>query len=169
VKKLLFAVTCVVLVACQRSPRQVADKVMIDFGIKDKPEGYVSGADQVYQQLEGIGAGELKRLNLEQRQGTIKFQDDGLRGMYYKEVKIYEQAYPLEAAPVSRGPEGTRGYNAYIDYSYRIYQSARKPTRAEALAESADIPTDIEGRETYRYTFSGGGTWDGNKGQRTRR
>ena len=40
-----------------------------------------------------------------------------------------------------------------------------KPTRTEAQAESATVPNGEEGRETYRYKFNSGGTWDGGKGE----
>ena len=168
-KKLIMILLCLGLAACQRTPNQVFDKVLTDFGVREQPEGYVSGSDQVFQNLDVVGNTELKRLNLEERQGEIKFQEDGIRGMYYKEVKVYEAYYPIDAQPISRSVEGTRGYNGYIEYAYRVYQSPRRNSRVEAAAESANIPTDIQGRESYRYSFNASGAWNGGKGERTRR
>lgn len=62
-----------------------------------------------------------------------------------------------------------RGEHGFIQYEYRIYQGPRKDSRTEAAAETATLPTDETGRETYRYTFSGSGGWNGGKGQRARR
>jgi len=50
-----------------------------------------------------------------------------------------------------------------------VYQSPKKSNRAAAAAESATIPTDIEGRESYRYGFGSGGVWDGREGERVRK
>ena len=92
-----------------------------------------------------------------------------MRGRYYKEVKVYESYFPLDAEAVNTGSQTERGYQGYIEYRYRIYQSARKPTRAEAMAATADIPTDEEGRETYRYRFNSSGVWTGGEGEPSRR
>ena len=163
---LLIACLCLCPLGCQRGPDQVVDKVLTDFGIREPDEGYVSGAQRVFERLDVVGKTELKRLNQQQRHGTIKYQDEDLHGKYYKEVKVYENYYPLDAVPASRA--GERGFTGYIEYSYRVHQSARKSTRAEAMAESASIPTGEEGRETYRYHFSAGGTWDGQEGEKSR-
>ncbi len=160
---------CLTLAACQRSPKEVADKVLGDFGLRERPEGYVSGTEKVMVELEKVGASEIKRLNAEQSKSNVKFQSDGLRGMYYKEVKIYESYYPLDASSARRDSSGERGFHGYVEFTYRIYQSERRPTRTEALAESATIPTDETGREVYRYVFDGGGVWNGGRGQRIRR
>ena len=140
-----------------------------DFGIKERPEGYESGADKVYARLNEVGQSEMKRLNLEQRHGEVKFDDKGdLHGKYYKEVKVYESFHPTDAQPTPRSAAGERGYNGYVEYSYRIFQSARKPNRAEALAETASVPTDERGRETYRYRFNSSGFWIGGSGETVR-
>jgi hypothetical protein len=146
------------------------DKVMYDFGVGEAPEGYVSGADKVFEKLPEVGATEIKRLNAEHRHGEVQFQEDGLHGKYYKETKVYEDYYPLDAQPSSRNSQGDGGgFIGYIEYAYSVYQSPRKDTRAEAAAESASVPTGDSGRETYRYKFSRGGNWDGRKGERSRR
>ena len=156
------------LASCATDSNQsVGDKVLSDFGLKERPEGYVSKSDEVRQRLDDIGAQELQRLNTEARHGEIRYQQDGLRGYWYKEVRVYESYYPIDAKAISRSTRGERGYYGFIDYSYRVYQSPRKQTRVEAQAEEASIPTEEEGRETYRYRFGAGGTWDGNKGRRT--
>jgi hypothetical protein len=170
VKKWVVLGLCVIAVACARTPGEVADKVLYDFGIGEKPEGHVSGAEKVMVQLENVGKAEMKRMNLKQRHGEVKFQQEtGLTGKYYRELKKYEDAYPVDARPVTRSSQGERGFVGYIDYRYRVYQSKRVATRVEAEAASADISTDVTGRETYRYNFSYGGTWDGAEGQSVRR
>ncbi len=169
-KKLLVIALGIALCSCQRTPSEVADKVLADFGLKERPEGYVSGSDQVAERLAKVGETQMKRMNLKNRDGEVKFQDEGgLQGKYYKEVRVYEQARPLDAQPVSKGPTGERGYNGYIEYEYRIYQSERKSNRTEAAAAPADVPTDIRGRETYRYRFTPAGTWDGGEGEKVKR
>lgn len=167
---LLMCALAALVCSCQRTPDEVVDKVLMDWGIRERPEGYLSGSDRVFEKLSEVAKTEMKRLNQEGRHGTVKFQEEkGLRGKYYKEVKVYEDFYPLDAQPSSRATDNERGYVAYIEYSYRIHESERKTARAEAAAESANIATTQDGRETYRYRFSSGGTWSGAKGERVRR
>ena len=168
---LVIACVCMpALCSCQRSPGQVVDKVLVDFGLREKPEGYDSAADKVFGRLAGVGEAEMKRMNLEGRHGQVKFQEQSnLKGKYYGEVKTYEAFYPLETQPVAKSEDKGRGYVGYIEFAYRMYQSERKNTRAEAAAESACVATDETGRETYRYTFGASGQWDGRKGQKTRK
>jgi len=154
--------------ACRRSPGEVGHKVLQDFGIEKRPDDYVAPSDKIFGTLNDVGKVELKRLNQLHRTGEIKYQEDGIHGRYYKEQKVYEGFFPLDVKSVSRTGRDERGYNGYIEYGYRIYQSPRESTRTEALMESASIPTMEEGREIYRYRFGGGGTWDGNKGQKSR-
>lgn len=167
-KRLAAVFICLLLAACQRSPKEVADKVLGDFGLRERPEGYVAGTEKVMAELDRVGATEIKRLNAEQGKSTVKFQEDGLRGMYYKEVKVYESYYPLDASAARRESSGERGYHGYVEFTYRVYQSERRATRTEAMAEAATIPTDDTGREVYRYVFDGGGVWNGGRGQKTR-
>jgi hypothetical protein len=49
-----------------------------------------------------------------------------------------------------------------------MYRSPGFATRAEAQAATADLPTDEEGIETYRYSFNSGGTWTGAAGERVK-
>lgn len=161
---------CLAMLGCETGPGGVADKVLSDFGLRERPEGYVSGGDRVFQRLNTVAAAEMKRMNMESRHGEVKFQDDaGFGGKFYKEVKQYEDSHPLDAQPVSRAAEGERGFVGYIEYRYRMYQSERRDTRAEAEALSASIPTDKSGSEMYRYRFNSGGNWDGQEGERTNR
>lgn len=160
-------ITLLVLSSCQSGPEGgVVNKVLSDFGLREKPEGYVSETDKVFQRLGEIGATELQRLNLENRHGQIKFEQKGARGEYYKEVKVYTQYYPIDAKPVSHSGESGQSYTATIEYAYSIYRSASKSTRAEAQESTADIPAGIEGRETYRYSLGPAGVWNGEKGQK---
>lgn len=155
---------------CGTTSGGVGNKVLTDFGIRKPDEGTVSGTDMVYQRLPEVGQTEIDRLNALERRGTIKFKQDGLHGTYVKRVKRYEDAYPMDARPISNNSQttGLTGFKGYIEYSYRYYESAPKLTSTEAQASDADIPTDEQGREGYRYNFTSGGTWDGGKGQRTR-
>ncbi len=169
-REIIVAVLCCLGVSACQTEGGVANKVLSDFGLRERPEGYVSGTDLVYQNLGAVGDAEIKRLNLRERHGEIKFQQDGLRGKYYKEVKVYENFYPLDASPANRSGQGSaQSYYGYIEYAYRVYQSKRFSSRSEAETGSATIPTDKEGREVYRYNFTSGGNWDGGKGTRTKR
>ncbi len=168
----IFGLTILILLfsldSCQTPEGGVVNKVLSDFGLREKPEGYVSETDKVFQKLSEIGNTEIKRLNLENRQGEVKFEQKGPRGEYYKEVKIYEQFYPLDVKPVSHSGETGQSYVATIQYSYKVYRSAPKTTRVEAENANADIPTDIQGREIYRYTLGPGGVWNGERGQKVK-
>lgn len=167
---MMLGVLCVVMAGCETGPSGVADKVLADFGLRDRPEGYVSGTDRVLERLKTVGATELKRMNMASRHGEVKFQEDaGFGGKFYKEVKKYEEANPLDAQPMSRAAAGERGFVGYVEYRYRMYQSERRDTRAEAEALSANIPTDVSGSEVYRYRFNSGGIWDGQEGERSNR
>ena len=162
--------SCLALCSCQRGPGQVANKVMADFGLKSKPEGYVSAGDKVFERLNTVGEAELKRLNQAEQKGTVKFQQQSeLKGKYYKEMKVYEGWYPIEVQAVSSPGESQRGFLGYVEYSYRFYQSERANTPTEASAKSPDIATDTTGREKYRYTFNQGGEWNGAKGEKARK
>lgn len=163
------AAAALALSSCESTPGQVVEKVKYDFGIGEKPEGYESPTDRIMAQLDKVGKTELKRLNFDGRHGEVKFQEEGnLGGKYYKEVKVYEDYRPLEARAITRGTQGERGFVGLIQYSYRVYQSARTSNRTEAAAEPANIRTDLTGRETYRYSFGPGGVWDGAAGQLSR-
>ena len=169
-KHIALTLLCLTLAGCARSPGEVTDKVLQDFGLRARPEGYVSGADRVFERLSNVGKGEMKRMNIEGRHGKVMFEaDGGLRGQYYKEVKIYENYYPLDARSAPRTSAGERGYIGFIEYSYRMYQSARKSNRTEAAAERASIPVDERGRESYRYKFNAGGYWNGGDGERSKK
>lgn len=168
-KNLVLISVVLVLAGCQRTPSEVAAKVMTDFGLREAPEGYVSGSDMVYQNLDKVGQMELKRMNLEGKHGEIKVHKNGLHVAFYKECKVYEAYYPTDARAVTKTNERERGYVGYVEYAYRIYQSARRKSRAEAQAADADVPTETTGRETYRYNFSTSGNWDGQEGEKTKR
>ncbi|HNR34390.1 MAG TPA: hypothetical protein PKO36_04375 [Candidatus Hydrogenedentes bacterium] len=168
---ILLAATALCVSCSSGREGGVINNVLTDFGLRAKPEGYRSETDEVMQRLGNVGPSELKRLNAEAQKGQIKFQQTGdLKGKYYKEVKVYESFYPTDAQSVSRGgpTEGERGFTGYIDYAYRIYQSPRKNSSSEAEGETASIPTDITGRETYRYNFGPSGEWNGSKGEKVK-
>jgi len=162
---------CLLLAACQRTPGEVMQKVKYDLGMGAKPEGYVTASDKVMERLPAVGEQEMKRMNLAGRQGEVKFQDEGgLKGQYYRQVKVYESCLPLDATAITQSSTaGERGFYGYIQYEYRIYQSQRTSNRTEAAAAPATIASDQRGRETFRYTFGSGATWNGSPGELTRR
>lgn len=170
-KHIVLAAVVVLMASCSTSaPDGVFNKVMTDFGLKEKPEGYISGSDKVMEQLNTVGAAEMKRMNIAEQHGSTKSQKlSDIKWVYYKEVKVYESYHPYDAQAVTGGSNDDRGFNGYIEYSYRLYQSERKDTTAAADAATADIPTDTVGRESYRYTFGSGGTWNGGKGERIKK
>ena len=168
-KRFFIVLAAIFIAGCQGQGGQtVVETVMSDFGLKEKPEGYVSGSDKVVERLNEIGAVEMKRMNQAERLGELKVEEKDLQVNYFKVVKEYFSYYPLDASATSRASDRDRGYVGYLEYRYRVLQGPRKPTRTEAQAESATIPTGEEGSETYRYRFNSGGTWDGGKGERTR-
>ncbi len=147
----------------------VAEKVKYDFGIGEKPEGYVTATDKILERLDGVGKTELKRMNNSARHGEVLFQEeDELKGMFYKETKRYESYLVLDARSVTRSSQEGRGYVGFIEYTYQVYQGERRSTRAEAAAQPADIRTDDRGREVLRYNFGPSGTWDGSEGETAR-
>jgi len=168
-KKSLMGVA-VLLSACMAGCAGAGSKVLQDFGIKDRPEGYESGADRVMARLDDVGKSELNRLNLSQRRGELRYDDtDELHGKYYKVAKKYERFYPVDANPTGRtSATGNRGFVGYVEYSYSYFEGPRKNTRVEAAAQIADIPTGDRGRETYRYRFNTAGVWNGAKGELVR-
>lgn len=168
-KKLGVAVMCLICCGCQQGPGHVFNKVLVDFGLREKPEGYEYPSDRVFNRLAIVGEMEIKRMNLETRSGEVKFQSEGaFHGKYYKEVKRYEDFRPLEVKRVAKKARRERGFVGYIVYTYRLYQSPRKSNRTEAAAANPIFRTETTGRETYRYKFGAGGTWDGRPGHRTR-
>lgn len=168
VKKSILLAILLLAPACTTPQGGVANKVLSDFGLKERPEGYISKTEAIRQNLGNVGNVEIKRLNREAQNGTIEIEEVGFTVRYYRTVKVYEQYYPMDVRAVSKSSRGVQGFNATIEYRYRIYQSTRVSSRAEARTTLANIPTDTQGRETYRYHFSQGGTWDGAKGDKTR-
>src|SRR5690606_26575285 len=86
-------------VGCAGNGGGVVDKVLVDFGVREPGADYVSGTDRVFERLDGVGNQEMRRMNVENRQGTVQYQEDsgGLSGRYYREVKVYERHQPLDA------------------------------------------------------------------------
>ena len=160
---------CLSITACQTdSGISVTDKVLTDFGLRDAPEGYVTGSDRVFEEMDIVGTTELKRLNGQERHCEIKFDDQGRRGSYYKEVKVYDSFIPMDVSGSPGGGGRSRGYTGTIQYKYRVLRGENKPTKAEAAGESATISSGEEGRESYRYNFSVSGIWNGAAGERSR-
>ena len=168
---LYIFIVCVCLFivsACRTEAGGPVQTVLTDFGLRPKPEGYTTISDRVYQELDKIGEAELKRLNQAGRLGTVAFQQDGVRGVFYKQVKVYESFHPVDVRPTSTRTNDPVSFLGYIQYHYRMYRSPGFATRAEAQAATADLPTDEEGIETYRYSFNSGGTWTGAAGERVK-
>ena len=166
----LAACAALFVVSCQSDGPGVVEKVKYDFGIGEKPEGYESLTDKVMTRLDAVAKTEMKRMNVAGRYGEVQFDGgQGLQGKYFKQVKEYESYQTLDVSPISHGSQGERGFVGFVQYLYRIKQSGKFATRTEAEAAPANIGTDVTGRETYRYTFGPGGTWDGAAGEKTSR
>ena len=168
---LSFSMVAGLNLGCQSdSGSGVVDTVLQDFGLQERPEGYVSNSDRVYARLDEVGKAELQRLNAKHRFGEVKYDNsDPLHGQYYKEVKVYESYYPVEAQPAARTAGGERGsYIGYIDYRYRVYRSVGVTSKTLAASELATQATGDEGRETLRYVFNSGGHWQGGEGELVR-
>ena len=162
-------VLTVALSGCQRTPGQVVNKVLTDFGVRKAPEEQTEVDSARLQKLAVVGEQELARLNQESRRGDVKCDtSDKMRALYYKEAKVYENFYPVDYTDVMSQDEEKRGFQGYIDFEYRMYQSERFPTRAEAAMANATVPSDQGGRERYRYSFTQGGEWNGRKGVRAK-
>lgn len=149
----------------------VGEKLKYDFGIGEAPEGYVSVSEKIMERLPEVGAAEMQRLNAEERQGEVKFFEQGeFRGKFYKQAKIYERAIPMDAnaAPAPASENESRVFYGYIDYGYRMYQGPRRDSRAAAEADRATIATSETGRDMYRYKFGLAGDWNGARGERVR-
>jgi hypothetical protein len=147
----------------------VADKVLTDWGVRSPDEDYVQGSDTVMARMRSVAETEMRRMNAVQRRGEVKFQEhSGVGGAFYREVKVYEQHYLIDARRISRSSRARGGYTGYIDYAYRMHQSERKGTRVEAAEAEANVPTDITGRDRFSYSFGTSGTWDGAPGQKVR-
>ena len=160
---------CLFMVSCQTdSGVSVTDKVLSDFGLRERPEGYVTGSDRVFEELDKVGASEMKRLNGLERHGEVKFDEEGRRGQFYKEAKVYESFIPVDVSGTPGGGTRDRGYSGVIQYRYQVFRSEPKPTKAEAAAQSATIPFGDQQQESYRYNFSTSGVWDGGAGEPAR-
>ena len=150
----------------------VGDQVLQDFGIQERPEGYVSGSDNVRQNMQVVGNTEMRRLNLAERRGEIKFETSDLdgTGVFYKEAKKYTKFAVLDAQPASRTSQGKAGgFVGYIQYRYEYMEGPRKSNRVEAESSSATIPSGRQGADTFRYRFNSGGVWNGSKGELTKK
>ena len=160
----------VVVLGCQRTPAEVGNKVLSDFGLRERTEERTTTADRVFDRLDQVGQAELDRLNAQHRHGETEYEEEGpLRGHYYKQRREYVDYRPVDVT--SSGGTGAReqGYTGLIDYTYELYRSEPQQTRVEAQAASANIPTGVTERETLRYHFNSSGSWDGRGGEPTRR
>jgi hypothetical protein len=156
-------VLCVAAAGCGST----GDKVLQDFGIQDRPEDYVSGADRVMVTMQDVGKVEMDRMNAAQRRGEVLVDNsDPLKASYYRRVREYESFHPLDANAATRTSQNQPvSFVGYIEYDFQVYESNRVVSRSEAATLPADIPTGRRGRETYRYKFDSGGTWNGGRGE----
>ncbi|MFP4190845.1 MAG: hypothetical protein ACLFU6_02120 [Candidatus Hydrogenedentota bacterium] len=163
----MLALALVVL-GCQRTPAEVGNKVLSDFGMRERAEERSSAADRVFDRLDHVGQIELDRLNTQHRHGEIAYEEEGpLRGHYYKQRREYVDYRPVNVTP--RGGSGARekGDAGYIDYTYELYRSEPQNSRVEAQAATANMPTGATEKETLRYFFDSNGSWDGDPGEPT--
>lgn len=157
----------IILSAAAAGCGSTGGKVLQDFGIQERPEDYVSGADRVMVSMQDVGKVEMDRMNAAQRRGEVLFDDsDPLKGKYFRRVREYVSFHPLDANAATRTSQNQPvGFLGYIEYDYEVFESTRADTRTEASTLPADIPTGRRGRETYRYKFDSGGGWNGGRGE----
>ena len=167
------------LSGCARS-QGAFNQVLVDFGLRSGPEldsQLIEG--DIFSRLSHVADREIDRLNANPDNADVIFEEDpesplGL-GKFYKTVKVYEKAYPLEvtrerARQVQRAETlRQRGYRARVEYRYRMYRGEKFPTRDEARDAAADMETEDVGREIYIYSFDEAGVWDGKPGRFDRR
>lgn len=163
IRRFGVAILCVAAAGCGST----GNKVLQDFGIQDRPEDYVSGADRVMVSMQDVGKVEMDRMNAVQRRGEVLYDNsDALRGAYYRRVKVYESYHPLDANAATRTSQNQPvSFVGYIEYDYQVYESSRAESKTAAATLPTDIPTDDRGREAYRYKFDSAGTWNGGKGE----
>ncbi len=160
----------VALPGCQRTPAEVGNKVLSDFGLRERAEEGTTAADRVFDRLDHVGQAELNRLSAQHRHGEIEYEEEGpLRGHYYKQRREYVDYRPVDVTSSGGTGARERGYAGFIDYTYELYRSEPHRTRVEAQAATANIPTGVTERETLRYHFNSSGSWDGRAGEPTRR
>jgi hypothetical protein len=167
------------LSGCARSGRAF-NQVLVDFGLRPGPEPDTQLLEgDIFSRLSHVAEREIDRLNANPDNADVVFEEDpesalGL-GKFYKTVKVYEKAYPLDvtrerARQVQRAETlRQRGYKARVEYRYRMYRGEKFPTRDEARDAAADMETEEAGREIYIYGFDGAGVWDGKPGRFDRR
>jgi len=182
-KRLHIMAVCVMVLVCMAGcarAKQVTNQMLADFGLRPQPvieKPDIEG--EIRAKLASIGKTELDRLNGNPANVEVKFEtmpgsSIGL-GQFYKTVKVYENAYPLDVtrkrAPQVQQSETLRklGYTARIEYRYRIYRGKPSPSRDDARDSVADIKTDEAGREILIYHFDETGAWDAEHGRFDRR
>ncbi len=167
------------LSGCTRSQRAF-NQVLVDFGLRpgSEPDSQLIEGN-IFARLSHIAEREIDRLNANPDNEDVTFEEDpesplGL-GQFYKTVKVYEKAYPLDvirerARQVQRAEKlRQRGYKARVEYRYRMYRGKKFPTRDEARDAAADMETEDGGREIYIYSLDEAGLWDGKPGRFDRR
>ena len=86
---------CLLMVSCQTdSGVSVTDKVLSDFGLRERPEGYVTGSDRVFEELDKVGASEMKRLNGLERHGEVKFDEEAGAASSTRKPRFTNPSYP---------------------------------------------------------------------------
>ena len=68
-KKALLVLFAIALCGCQTPEGGVTNKVLQDFGLQERPAGYKSASDRVYENLDGVAVSEMKRMNQAERKG----------------------------------------------------------------------------------------------------
>ena len=173
----LMVMLCVT--GCERTQRAF-NQVLVDFRLRPQEKTGKPDVDvDAFARLTEIGERELERLNANPANAEVKFErlpNNPLElGSFYKTLKVYEKAFPLE---VERGRVGQvqqaqtirkPGYRGRVEYRYRVYRGEDFPTRVEARDSVADKRTDDSGREIYVYYFDENGVWDGEQGKLERR
>ncbi len=139
-KKLVVVMTMIAMVpvmsACQRTPGEVVNKVLVDFGIEDKPEGYSSMTDQVFARLDNVARAEITRMNHSERNGEVKFE----------EISIHWTSSPPREPEPETGDTSGSSSTTIKSMKARVSIPALKPRRQKQTYQP--------GKPVTRYTVT---------------
>ena len=152
----------------------MGDQVLKDFRIRtpDPDTESIAIEKSIRNKLRRIGEEEMVRMNESEDEVAIEFEklegDAFGGGKFYKARPVYEKVYVDEVRrnKKARGTmrKQTRGYEAIVEFTYRIYQSSRFDRADDAREAKADLPSDETDRKFFHYDFTLDGSWDGKPG-----
>ena len=111
-KSLAVALICV-LAGCASDGGSVIEKVKYDFGIGEKPEGYVSTSEIIMSRLNAVGQAEMKRMNRQFRgkdYATDVLSFDSMDPTSLGELVLCMPVIRRQARRTGLGERGELGY-----------------------------------------------------------